>query len=134
VKHCVVYTGTHDNDTTVGWYRNSSTAAERHHFRVALSTDGTSPHWDLIRHSLSSVADTVIIPMQDFLGLGSEARMNFPGKSEGNWAWRMKADEMNWEIARFIRQLTLLHQRCANPPDIALPKVDVTKANYLTGE
>ncbi len=132
IRNSVVYTGTHDNDTTVGWYQNSSSAEERHHMRVYLATDGSQPHWDLIRAAFMSSANTAIIPMQDFLGLDSGARMNFPGKAEGNWTWRMSGDEVNWDLAKSIRALTLLFQRCATPPDIALPREDPAKLNYLS--
>lgn len=131
VKNCVVYTGTHDNDTTVGWYRNSSTPEERHHMRVYLSTDGSLPHWDLIRACLGSTANTAIIPMQDFLGLDSEARMNFPGKAEGNWGWRLAPGQLTPQLADHIRRFTLLYQRCSNPPEIAIAKEDPKKLNYL---
>ncbi|CAN5286886.1 hypothetical protein BH09SUM1_BH09SUM1_15840 [soil metagenome] len=69
--------------------------------------------------------------MQDFLGLDSEARMNFPGKAEGNWTWRMRPDQMTADLARHIRNLTLLYQRCATPPEVAIPKVDLAKESYL---
>ncbi|MCC6546158.1 4-alpha-glucanotransferase [Candidatus Sumerlaeota bacterium] len=131
VRNSVVYTGTHDNDTTVGWWRNSSAPQERHHMQVYLSTDGSLANWDLIRAAFASVANSAIIPMQDFLGLDSDARMNFPGKAEGNWAWRMKGGDAKSQLASQIRALTLLYQRCSNPPESALPKADPKKINYL---
>ena len=97
-RHCVAYTGTHDNDTTVGWFHGgpaSSTrtaeeaASERNRVLRYVGTDGHEIHWDLIRVLLMSVAQTAIVPMQDVLGLGSEARMNTPGRNGGNWEWRM---------------------------------------------
>lgn len=97
-RHCVAYTGTHDNDTTVGWFRGGPATSTRtaeetasEHDRVLryLGTDGREIHWDLIRVLLMSVAETAIVPMQDVLGLGSEARMNTPGRDSGNWEWRM---------------------------------------------
>lgn len=120
-KNCVVYTGTHDNDTTVGWYLNSSAPEERHMMRVYLSTDGSSPHWDLINAAFKSTAQAAIAPMQDFLGLGSESRMNFPGRAEGNWTWRLDPDQLSWDLSQRIRALTLLTQRCSNPPEAAQP-------------
>ncbi|MFM7206402.1 MAG: 4-alpha-glucanotransferase [Planctomycetaceae bacterium] len=113
---CVVYTGTHDNDTTVGWYRSepgrdSTRSAEqiereRHAVRVALSCDGSEIHWDLIRLALGSPADTAIYPLQDVLGLGSEARMNVPGREGGNWTWRFRWDQLTPAIEQRLADLT----------------------------
>jgi len=86
-RNCVVYTGTHDNDTTVGWFR-SLPEDERAFCLKYLGTEGREIHWELIRLAMMSVADTVVIPLQDVLGLGSEARMNYPGRLGGNWTWR----------------------------------------------
>ena len=129
----IVYTGTHDNDTTLGWWRTASDR-ERRFLQVYLATDGNVAHWDLIRSAFMSVSKTAIIPMQDFLGLGSEARINLPGRAEGNWAWRYHPDQLSWDLARRIRNLTLIYQRCATPPETALPRIDPTKANYLEGQ
>lgn len=134
VRNCVVYTGTHDNDTTVGWWRHTSTPEERHVMRVYLATDGNAPHFDLIRATLHSVANTAIIPMQDFLGLDSNARMNWPGRAEGNWSWRLRPDQLNWDLAHWVRSLTLLSQRCSNPPDFAVYHIDEAKLNYLDAD
>ena len=100
-RRTVAYTGTHDNDTTLGWYNDPGTAPgarskeqiekERHNARVYLSSDGAAIHWDMIRCLMRSTADTVIFPVQDLLGLGSEARMNKPGTPAGNWEWRLRA-------------------------------------------
>jgi 4-alpha-glucanotransferase len=105
-RNCLVYTGTHDNDTTVGWFNQLSD-----HEREALlgylgctSKDGI--HWDLIRLALGSVANQAIIPLQDVLGLGTEARMNFPSKSEGNWDWRYRSDALTGEIRDRLKTLT----------------------------
>ena len=84
VQSCVVYTGTHDNDTTRGWYR-SAQEKEKDHVRRYLARDGSDVSWDLIRVAWMSVADLAIAPLQDVLDLGSEARMNFPGRPNGNW-------------------------------------------------
>ncbi|MGE3076936.1 MAG: 4-alpha-glucanotransferase [Dehalococcoidia bacterium] len=93
VKNQVVFTGTHDNDTTLGWYEKAS-AHERHRVRRYLSIDGSDIVNDLIRAAYHSVADTAIIPMQDVLELGSEARMNVPGRAQGNWGWRFTWDQL----------------------------------------
>ena len=98
----VVYTGTHDNDTTLGWWATAS-ARERQHALAYLATDGHAIHWDLIRAACASVADTAIVPMQDVLGLGSEARMNLPGNADGCWAWRFEWDHVQpWHAERLL--------------------------------
>jgi 4-alpha-glucanotransferase len=120
-RRCVVYTGTHDNDTTVGWFRDrgsdSSTRSARdvtRERRFALRyacSDGREIHWDLIRLAYQSRGDTVIVPMQDVLGLGSEARMNRPGVPEGNWIWRMKPGSLTRQIADRLRELAETYER-----------------------
>jgi len=83
-----VYTGTHDNDTTRGWF-DSLAPSERSFVQRYLARSGEDVAWDLVRAAMGSVADVAIVPMQDVLGLGSEARMNVPSSPSGNWAWRM---------------------------------------------
>jgi 4-alpha-glucanotransferase len=85
--HWVAYTGTHDNDTAVGWY-HSTTERARHRYRVYTGRDGREPGWDLVRMAWSSTAQWAIAPLQDVLNLGGEARMNTPGVAKGNWGWR----------------------------------------------
>jgi 4-alpha-glucanotransferase len=104
----VAYTGTHDNDTAAGWYA-AADAATQHRFRVITARDGANPAWTLVREAWASVAQTAIAPMQDFLGLGSEARFNTPGVSEGNWAWRLR--ELPWALAPGLRRLGAAHGR-----------------------
>lgn len=102
-RHCVVYTGTHDNDTTVGWFqtRGSGRVAQsmlrqrRAAVRRYLATSGHEIHWDLIRAAQASVAELAVVPLQDVLGLGSEARMNVPGRAEGNWSWRCASAQLD---------------------------------------
>jgi 4-alpha-glucanotransferase len=113
---CVVYTGTHDNDTTVGWYRSepgkdSTRTAEqiereRHTVRTYLHCDGSQIHWDLIALALRSHANTALYPMQDVLGMGSAARMNVPGREGGNWAWRFRWEQLTPEIEQRLGRLT----------------------------
>ncbi len=109
IRNCVVYTGTHDNNTVAGWYRNEAGAVQQRRFaRYAGKKIGAdSASWAMIRMAMQSVADTVIVPMQDVLGLGEEARMNHPARAEGNWRWRMGRDQMRtapWErLARMTR-------------------------------
>jgi 4-alpha-glucanotransferase len=120
INHCLVYTGTHDNDTTVGWFRtdHSETTqsaaqieAERNFTLRYLGTDGSSIHWDLIRIGMASVADTVIIPLQDVLGLDSAARMNVPGRAEGNWRWRFQASELDPRVTARLADMTAVYSR-----------------------
>lgn len=112
----VVYTGTHDNDTTRGWWDKAS-AHERQHVCNYLATDGREIHWDLIRAACASVADMAIHPMQDVLGLGGEHRMNFPGKSEGYWEWRFSWDQVQPEQAQRLQRLCALYRRDGTPPE-----------------
>ena len=93
VRNCVVYTGTHDNDTTRGWYA-SAPEKERHFARSYLGREGGDFTWDLIRAGMASVADTFIVPLQDVLDLGPEARMNLPGRLGGNWGWRFRREQL----------------------------------------
>lgn len=110
----VVYTGTHDNDTTRGWY-NTITESERHFIRRYLARDGSDIAWDLIRLAWASVADYAIVPLQDVLDLGPEARMNFPGKPAGNWTWRIPPDRLTADVLDRLRDLTELYGRLRGP-------------------
>jgi 4-alpha-glucanotransferase len=104
VENQVVFTGTHDNDTTAGWYRHASTA-ERVDVCRRLQTNARGIVDDLIRCAYESVADTALIPMQDVLRLGSEARMNIPGTAEGNWEWRFTWDQLPAGRAKWLAAL-----------------------------
>ncbi len=106
----VVYTGSHDNDTTLGWWAAADEGA-RHHLREYLATDGRAVHWDLIRAACASVADSAVYPMQDVLGLDGRHRMNFPGKGEGNWAWRFDWTQVPPEAAQRLRRMAQLYER-----------------------
>jgi 4-alpha-glucanotransferase len=118
----VAYSGTHDCDTTVAWWnsegRGESTRSqeeirfERNMARRYLQTDGTDIHWVFIRALLASVADTVLIPLQDVLGAGNEARMNQPATLGGNWRWRYRGSVLTPEIADRLRGLSELYDRC----------------------
>lgn len=90
-RNCVAYTGTHDNDTALGWY-HSLTNEHRRHLRSYLGFSGRDINQGMIRCLLASVADTVIIPLQDLLGFGNDGRMNFPGNEDGNWTWRVPGE------------------------------------------
>jgi 4-alpha-glucanotransferase len=101
----VVYTGTHDNDTARGWYEHA-TEEERHAAEIYLGVGAAEAvPWTLIRAAYTSVADTAIVPMQDILGLGSEARMNLPGAEKDNWSWRLDPDALTDALAEQLRQL-----------------------------
>jgi len=119
-RNRVVYTGTHDNDTTVGWWTGEighSTRStldienERDYARRYLGFDGREVNWVCIRAVLASVADTAIIPTQDLLGLGSEARMNRPGTLCGNWRWRLLPGQLTDDIARRLAGMTETYDR-----------------------
>lgn len=110
-KNCVVYTGTHDNDTTKSWYHVMDDASRNFADRYMNVSDKTHITYDFIRAALASVADTAIIPMQDYLELGAEARMNTPSTLGDNWKWRMKKDACSAELAKKIRELSKLYGR-----------------------
>ncbi len=117
----VVYTGTHDNDTTVGWWsstgesdstRSSDEVSKEKAYALRyLGTDGHEMNWTLIRVGLASVANTVLIPMQDILGTGSDTRMNTPGKSSGNWAFRFSWDQLTPDITARLGSLVKTYDR-----------------------
>jgi 4-alpha-glucanotransferase len=106
----VVYTATHDNQTTVGWFLTRG-EQERSAVQAYLGRDGSDVAWDLIRVALASVARTAIVPMQDVLRLGDEARMNIPGQAHDNWGWRMRWDQMDYGLAAGLRQLVTIFGR-----------------------
>lgn len=121
--NAVVYTGTHDNDTTVGWFRDvSSNATTRTAEQIAreraftlryLNARPRDIHWAMIRAAFSSVAATAMVPMQDFLGLPSWARMNRPGIADGNWTWRLAPRVLTPDLAAQIRAMTTAYGRTA---------------------
>jgi 4-alpha-glucanotransferase len=110
-RNCVVYTGTHDNNTTVGWFNELSEGEKENVLRYlgALSSEGIN--WDLIRLAVGSVANQAIIPLQDILGLGGEAQMNFPGKATGNWGWRYQPGALTEELRDRLKALTYTYGR-----------------------
>ena len=120
-KNVVVYTGTHDNDTTVGWFRSvagegstrtaQQIGRERQFCMKYLNTKGDEIHWDFIRAVWASVANTAIVPLQDLLGLGTEARMNLPNSTEGNWSWRFKPKALTDDLRDRLKDLTELYGR-----------------------
>jgi 4-alpha-glucanotransferase len=114
----VVYTGTHDNDTTAGWWANGANPQERTAVRIYTGTSGEQPIvWPLIRAAAESVADTCIFPLQDILSLGSEARMNTPAGTGDNWSWRFTRGAIRMEHAEQLAALTELTDRDMVPSD-----------------
>ena len=111
-NNCVVYTGTHDNDTTMGWYNALNRKDKAFAKRYLDIRSNKDVHLTFIRSCLASVADTAIIPVQDYLGLGSEARINTPSTLGTNWKWRLKAGALTDELAEQVYKLTKLYGRC----------------------
>jgi 4-alpha-glucanotransferase len=109
--NCIAYTGTHDNDTALGWYRNSSTEKERDFCRRYLARSGEDIAWDMIRAVWSSVAVFTLCPMQDLLSLDSDSRMNYPGRPAGNWGWRLLPGQLNPDLAARLREYNQLYFR-----------------------
>jgi len=123
-RNYVVYSGTHDNDTTLGWWRSSGAGdstrtaedvrQEREFALKYLDTDGREMNWVFMRTLLASVADLAIFPLQDVLGLGSEARMNIPATPSGNWRWRFEWPLLTDAICERLKELTVIYDRAGN--------------------
>ena len=110
-RNCVVYTGTHDNDTTQGWYAKLGDAEKAFLDEYIGGAQPERVHWQLIRLAMGSVADVCIIPMQDVLGLPTEARMNTPQTAQGNWRWRLKEGRFDEETVHALARITALFGR-----------------------
>jgi 4-alpha-glucanotransferase len=124
----VVYTGTHDNDTTAGWYAKLPTS-QREALQKQLGANNREVVWVMIGKALASPTDTAIIPAQDVLELGSEARMNFPGIAKGNWQWRLKDGALTQELAQRLRSVTTANGRLVGGEIRPVPRcqgVDLT--------
>jgi 4-alpha-glucanotransferase len=124
-ERCVAYTGSHDNDTTLGWY-TSLDSKTQDHVRRYLGRDGHDIAWDMIRAVYASVANYALIPLQDVLSLGSEARMNYPGREQGNWQWRYTEGVLTDFLAGRLRDLAELYGRwrpAEPPPETAAGEV-----------
>lgn len=124
----VVYTGTHDNPTTVQWWDEFASPAEKQLYRAYLGTDGSKPHEDLRRAALATASPAAVLPMQDLLGLGGEARMNYPGRESGNWTWRMDARAASKALAKRLRGELLVFERHARQEAIAAELVAAQSA------
>lgn len=114
VPNSVVYTGTHDNDTALGYWKNAPDYM-REHVRRYLARDGSDFVWDFIRTCFASVAHTAIVPMQDVLTLDSGARMNMPGSESGNWGWRVREAAFHESLSSRLKDLAGLYGRLARP-------------------
>lgn len=112
--NCVAYTGTHDNDTALGWYL-STPEVERDFCRRYLARSGDDISWDMIRAVWSSVAVFSLAPLQDLLSLDTTARMNYPGRPSGNWCWRMTADVLTPQLQERLKQMNQLYSRYSLP-------------------
>jgi 4-alpha-glucanotransferase len=112
-ENCIVYTGTHDNNTAKGWFEQDSTPEERKHLARYLGREVTpeSVAPELVRLAMMSVADIAVLPMQDVLGLGAEARMNRPATPSGNWEWRVTEEQLSPLLAEGLRAMTEIYGR-----------------------
>jgi 4-alpha-glucanotransferase len=107
-KNCVIYTGTHDNNTVIGWWKEEASKKQKSRVREFLEReiDEKNLNWEFIELAMRSAADAAITPMQDVLGLGAGAKMNRPSTSRGNWKWRLRPDEINPDLTQKLRELT----------------------------
>ncbi|MCI0617613.1 4-alpha-glucanotransferase, partial [bacterium] len=104
---------THDNNTIQGWFKKEASEEDKQRLAEYLGhpINPEQVHWDMIRLALSSVAETAVIPMQDYLGLGEEARMNFPQKTDGNWLWRALPAQFSSNLAQRLAHLNWFYSR-----------------------
>src|SRR5262249_11261803 len=109
--NCLVYTGTHDNDTTAGWWQSSAGKDEKQHAAIYFGEPRDGMHWAFIRAAFESVARLAIVPLQDILGLSSEARMNTPSLSDGNWGWRFAPGALSSALARKLAAVSEVSDR-----------------------
>ncbi|MGN0299275.1 MAG: 4-alpha-glucanotransferase [Lachnospiraceae bacterium] len=114
--NCICYTGTHDNNTTRGWY-DSLSEEYKNRIRIHMNSDGSNIAWDMIRTALSTTAKYALYPMQDLLGYGSDCRMNTPSLSSGNWQFRVRKENFNDGLAGYLRMLTGLFGRLPQTAD-----------------
>lgn len=113
IKNCVVYTGTHDNNTVRGWFEKEAKPEEKRRLAFYLGREiaAKEVHWELVRLAMMSVANTTIIPMQDILGLGEQSRMNRPAKKDGNWKWRLLPDQLKPSLTKRLLETTEIYGR-----------------------
>src|SRR5262249_23435289 len=118
LPNCVVYTGTHDNDSTAGWWKSGATENEK---RCALSyvrEIGDGIDWAFIRAAFASVARLAVVPLQDVLGLGSDSRMNIPSRQDGNWGWRFEPGSLTDDLAQKLATLSVASDRAPVVPAV----------------
>ncbi|HEY6305280.1 MAG TPA: 4-alpha-glucanotransferase [Candidatus Angelobacter sp.] len=115
IANCVVYTGTHDNDTTLGWWRSGASKEERAHVQDYLGPVDENIAWEFVRVAFASVAQMAVVPVQDILGLASEARMNTPSRIDGNWGWRLGPGLLTAELSDRLAALTGMCDRASVP-------------------
>jgi len=113
----VVYTGTHDNDTTIGWYDSASDWEKEQLWLYMGNIGNDGVHWELIRMALTSISNQALIPLQDLMGLDNSARMNFPGTAEGNWGWRYRSEMLSHELGEKLKTLTRVSGRLRQHQD-----------------
>lgn len=123
IENCVCYTGTHDNDTTVGWYQQAAPQSQDR-VRRYMNCDGNNVAWDFIRLAMGSVARYALFPLQDIFGLDSSGRMNTPGTSMGNWAWRYEDNQLNSGTAAYLKELSGLFGRNEKLPDLSCTEAE----------
>lgn len=129
-SNCVVYTGTHDNDTTRGWYSKASDV-EKHWAREYTRSDGREIHMELVRWGIMSVADLAIFPLQDFMGLETEYRMNLPGTTDNNWIWRYTDEMLEGIQKEYLRHIINISNRNTRvrQEDTNIVEIDAEDAN-----
>jgi 4-alpha-glucanotransferase len=113
VENCVVYTGTHDNNTALGWFQKETSPQDKKRVSIYLGRNPAEAdiHWELIRLAMMSVARIALFPMQDILGLGEEARMNLPATRKGNWQWRLSPDKLTPALKDRLLETTGIYGR-----------------------
>lgn len=112
VRNTVAYSGTHDNDTTVGWYAGLDEQAKAQvHSYIGKDDCAGTIQWDMARLLMMSVADTIVLTLQDVLGLGTEARMNYPGRATGNWSWRFDFGQLTADLRSRLKSMTVVYGR-----------------------
>jgi len=123
-SNCVVYSGTHDNDTTAGWFA-AAQDKEKAFYREYTGREGHDVHWDFVRLAFASIASMAVIPLQDIIGLGSEARMNTPGTAGGNWGWRYDEAALDSALTKRLKDLTFITGRGYTRPEPVAEQVKV---------
>ena len=118
VENCLVYTGTHDNNTIKGWFEREASPDDKKRLFSYIGREVWPPelNWELIRLAMASIADVAIFPLQDVLCLGQEAKMNRPGTLDGNWQWRVTPEQLNPSISNRLAEMTTIYARASSKP------------------